>query len=188
MNRSESDDVVPVHAESFFSLCMGGEIHQRLCFEYRDPHGHYRNVLLDDELYSEEVARLSDNMQFFLDEEHIEVNNVKVRSVVNYMDIFLKGNTDVVAIVYLIDMRCRLKRVNNRIEFWSDEETAAYDYEILWRFPCGSRVLNVESQLQFELLDDMLLLWAWSGDHVGGHELIEFSLPPSKRERSQTYE
>ncbi len=180
MREGESDRVVPIHAEAFFSLSVDGEIHQRLCFEYHDPTGHYRGVLLDDALYSEEVTQLSDNMQRFLDEERIEINGTRVRPVISYTDIFLKGTTDVVAIVYLIDLRCRFQKTKNRVEFWSDEEIATYDYEILWRFPCGSSITNVETSLQYETLGDILLLWAWKGDNVGGHEVIEFALPQDK--------
>ncbi len=175
---SDIDMVVPVHADSFFSVSSTGEIHERLCFEYVDPEGYYRHVLNDEPLFAAEVERLADNMQYFLDRERVEINGVRVRSVVRYCDIFLKGDTDVVGVVYLIDFSGKMAPGHNRIETWLEREDAPYDFEIIWRFPVGTKVVGVTTELEYEVYGgDLMVLWAFEGDHVGGYEQLEFVLP-----------
>ena len=98
-----ADSVEPIHADSFFSVSKTGEIHERLCYEYSDPEGFYRNVVNDDDLLREEVQKFADNMQYYLDKERVEINGQRVRSQVDYADIFLKGKSEVVAVLFLID-------------------------------------------------------------------------------------
>ncbi len=108
--------VQPVHAESFFSVARSGEIHERLSYEYTDPEHYYRRVLQDEEDFRREIETLSDNLQYYLDKERVEINGHAVRSQVHYTDIFLKGESDVVAVVYLIDFSGRFTPNANRIE------------------------------------------------------------------------
>jgi hypothetical protein len=175
-----ADEMVdPVHADSFFSVSATGEIHERLAFEYFDPDGYYRKVNQDDALLTEEIKKLATNMQFYLDKERVEINNERVRSIVEYVDIFPKGKSDVVAVVYLIDFFGRFQEGTNKIETWLEEETAPYDFEIMWRFPSGTRIIEIESLLDFEIYDNLVSLWALDGSDVGGYERMEFVLPDS---------
>jgi len=148
-----------------------------LTYEYEDPEGYYRSVLRDEDLLREEAEKLGSNMQYYLDKERVEINARKVKSVVNYVDIFTKGTTEVVSIVYLIDFAGHLNAGFNRIETWIEEETAPYDFEIIWRFPVGSQVTNVDTLLDYEIYGDKIVLWALDGQEVGGYELMEFKLP-----------
>lgn len=177
MEKALSELVEPVHADSFFSVSKSGEIHERLSYEYADPEGYYRRVIRDQKLLKKEVEKLVDNMQHFLDLERVEINEDRVKSRVDYCDIFLKGPSEVVSVVYLIDFTGRFIDGLNKIETWLEEETAPYDFEILWRFPIGSRILDVETTLDFEIYDDIITLWAMEGDEVGGYERMEFKLP-----------
>ena len=172
-----SDMVEPVHASSFFSVSRSGEIHEQLSFEYLDIEGYYRKVIRDEKLLAKEVEKLADNMQFFLDKERVEINGERVKSRVDYCDIFLKGDTDVVSVVYLIDFAGKFIDGENKIETWLEEEEAPYDFEILWRFPVGSKISEVETTMEFEIYKDIISLWAMDGDEVGGYEKIVFELP-----------
>ena len=98
-----SDMVEPVHASSFFSVSHTGEIHERLNFEYLDMAGYYRKVVRDENLLAKEVEKLAGNMQFFLDKERVEINSERVKSQIDFCDIYPKGQTDVVSVIYLID-------------------------------------------------------------------------------------
>lgn len=171
-----SDMVQPVHAESFFSVARSGEIHERLSDEYTDPEHYYRRVLQDEEDFRREIETLSDNLQYYLDKERVEINGHAVRSQVHYTDIFLKGESDVVAVVYLIDFSGRFTPNANRIETWLEEETAPYDFEIMWRFPMGTHDISIESLLEYEIYKSIVVLWAQEGDKVGGYERMEFNL------------
>lgn len=171
--------VEPLHAESFFSVARSGEIHERLNFEYLDMSNYYRRVLRDESLLREEIEKLVNNMQFFLDKERVEINGEKVRSQVDYCDIYLKGDSDVVSIIYIIDFAGRFTKDENVIETWLEEEEAPYDFEIIWRFPIGTRIVEVETNLEFDVYDDIISLWAMDGDEVGGYEKLVFTLPES---------
>ena len=172
-----SDMVEPVHASSFFSVSLTGEIHEQLSFEYLDIEGYYRKVIRDENLLAKESEKLADNMQYFLDKERVEINGERVKSRVVYCDIFLKGDTDVVSIIYLIDFTGKFEDGQNTIETWLEEEIAPYDFEILWRFPGGSKIIEVETTMDYEIYNDIISLWAMDGDEVGGYEKIVFELP-----------
>jgi hypothetical protein len=96
---------------------------------------------------------------------------------VKYCDIFLKGNTDVVAVVYLIDFAGRFHKGMNNIETWLEEEMAPYDFEILWRFPVGTKITDLETALDYEVYEDIVSFWALEGEEVGGYEKMAFVLP-----------
>ncbi|TET11537.1 MAG: hypothetical protein E3J86_02730 [Candidatus Thorarchaeota archaeon] len=177
MEKALSELVEPVHADSFFSVSRNGEIHERLSFEYVDPEGYYRRVIRDEKLLKKEIEKLADNMQHFLDIERVEINEERVKSRVDYCDIFLKGPSDVVSVMYLIDFAGRFKEGVNKIETWLEEEIAPYDFEIVWRFPVGTRISKIETTLDYEIYDDIITLWALEGDDVGGYERMEFELP-----------
>ncbi|MFX0056566.1 MAG: hypothetical protein ACFFAX_03985 [Promethearchaeota archaeon] len=180
MDKFMSEMVEPIHADSLFSVSHSGEIHERLCYEYLDPEGYYRKVIRDDDLLRAEIVKLVDNMQRFLDKERVEINKQKVRSQVSYADIFLKGSSEVVSIVYLIDFATQFKPDVNQIETWLEEEEAPYDFEILWRFPVGTEIIEIDTMLQYEIYDDVVTLWAFEGEQVGGYERMEFKLPVDK--------
>ncbi|MHA1925244.1 MAG: hypothetical protein ACXABV_09160 [Candidatus Thorarchaeota archaeon] len=175
-----SEMVEPIHADSMFSVSFSGEIHERLSYEYLDPEGYYKRVTRDDDLLRAEVVKLVDNMQHFLDRERVEINKQKVRSRVSYADIFLKGSSEVVSVVYLIDFATRFKPAINQIETWLEEEEAPYDFEILWRFPVGTEITDIDTMLQHEVYDDVVTLWAFEGEQVGGYERMEFKLPSER--------
>jgi hypothetical protein len=172
-----SELVEPIHADSFFSVGRSGEVHERLCFDYLDPEGYYKRVIRDDDLLKEETSKLSANMQHFLDLERVEINSEKVKSIVSMCDIFSKGHSEVVSVVYLVDFAGRFTTGPNRIETWLEEETAPYDFEIVWRFPKGSQLFEIDTLLEYEIYKDFVTLWAFMGQEVGGYERMEFELP-----------
>ena len=174
-----SDMVEPVHASSFFSVSHTGEIHEQLNFEYVDMAGYYRKVIRDEDLLAMEVDKLVNNMQYFLDKERVEINSERVRSQIDFCDIYPKGQTDVVSVIYLIDFTGKFVNDQNVIETWLEEEQAPYDFEILWRFPLGTKIVEVETAMDFDIYDDIISLWAIDGDDVGGYEKLVFKLPSS---------
>ena len=68
----------------------------------------------------------------------------------------------------------------NQIETWLDEEEAPYDFEILWRFPVGTEIIEIDTMLQYEVYEDVVTLWAFEGEQVGGYERMEFKLPDER--------
>jgi hypothetical protein len=183
LDEELSELVEPVHADSFFSVSTTGEIHERLCYEYLDLSNYYRKVLRDEELLGDEVEKMASNLQDFLDKERVEINSERVKSKVKYCDIYLKGDTDVVGVVYLIDFAGHFHRETNTIETWLEEENAPYDFEILWRFPAGTKIVEIVTLLEFEIYGDIVSLWAMEGEDVGGYERMAFGLPTRALDR-----
>ncbi len=177
MVEFELADVEPVHAESFFSVARSGEVHERLYFEYRDYDGYYAELLRDSESFGEEIGKLSTNLQYYLDQERVEFNGEEVKSIVRYTDIVMKGVTNFVAVLYLIDFAGRFAPTKNIIETWLERETAPYDFEIIWRFPAGTKIEKVDTELEYEVYGDFIVLWALEGDEVGGYEKMVFEFP-----------
>lgn len=177
MERFLSESVEPVHADSFFSVALSGEVHERLSFEYFDPEGYYKRVVRDQALLEKETEKLASNMQYYLDKERVEINKQRVKSRVDYCDIFTKGHSEIVSVVYLIDFAGRFHDGANQIETWLEVEEAPYDFEIIWRFPVGTTVVEIDTALSFEIYGDLVTLWADEGDEVGGYERMEFELP-----------
>ncbi|MHA1740550.1 MAG: hypothetical protein ACTSVD_00475 [Candidatus Thorarchaeota archaeon] len=175
--RDVSDDLVePIYATAFFSVAQTGEVHEILTFEYSDPEGYYARVLADDTLFEAEVSKVWSNMQYFLDKERVEINGERVRAIINHVDIMARG-AKTVATVFVIDFAGRFMRGTNRIETWIEEEEAPYDFDIIWRFPVGSKVLEVDTQLDYDILGDIIVLFAERGQRVGGYERITFEMP-----------
>lgn len=166
----------PTHAEAFFSVSSTGEIHERLSYDYVDEGGYYRRVLSDQELLDAEITKLSTNMQRILDAERVEINGRRTMSDVEYVDIIMRDARSLVSAIFLIDFCGQFERIN-RIETWIEEEEAPYDFEIFWRFPRGTRLLEVHTQLEYDNHGDILSLWASTGDRVGGYERLVFELP-----------
>ena len=138
---------------------------------------YYRKVIRDESLLAKEVEKLAGNMQYFLDKERVEINSERVKSQVDFCDIYPKGRTDVVSVLYLIDFTGKFVDGHNVIETWLEEEQAPYDFEILWRFPIGTKIVEIETIMDFDIYDDIISLWAIDGDDVGGYEKIVFELP-----------
>jgi hypothetical protein len=65
----------------------------------------------------------------------------------------------------------------NKIETWLEEEEAPYDFEIIWRFPKRTKVVEIDTLLDYEVYNDIVTLWAFSGQEVGGYERMEFKFP-----------
>ncbi len=172
----ESDLVEPIYASSFFSVSVSGEIHERLVYEYYDPAGYYQKVLADSSLFEEEVNKFWDNMQYFLDRERVEINGQRVRSEVKFVDIISKGDSGVVAVVFIIDFSGRFIPGHNKIETWLDEEEAPYDFDIVWRFPIGTKIIDIETLLDYDVNDDIVTLWATRDQFVGGYERMVFDI------------
>ena len=125
-------------------------------------------------------------MQTLLDLERVEINGTRVRSLVNFTDIYLSGESDVVSVIFLIDFARKFDSGRNIIETWLDSEISPYDFEIIWRFPVGTEIIAIDTLLDYEIYRDLVSLWALEGDHVGEYEKMEFILPEDQLDT--TYE
>jgi len=172
----EEYEIVPIHAEAFFSVSKTGEIHQRLIFDYDDPDEYYYSIIDDEMKLADELGKVSANMQDFLDDETVIINKIKVRPKVIFCDIIHRGKPEIPSITFVIEFKGTFFEGKNLIDTYTDEEYAPYDFEVVWKFPEGSEIIDVDTPLHYEIDGTILYLWAYEGEKVGGREKIAFSL------------
>lgn len=171
--------VEPVYAQGFFYVSLN-YISYYLVFDYHDPYGYYDTVLRNEKLFNEEVAKLWANMQSFLDEEQVIVNNVRVRPRVSMIDIGFRGSRRRPYIVFCIRFKAPIKIGVNVYENKYEAEVVEYDYVAYWVFPPGSRIIKVDMGSGDEEWDiigkNILAIYGYRGKRTGGYEYIEFEI------------
>jgi len=175
---AEDDGVRPLFASSIFFISHRLEVYQYLCYDYADPAGYYERVLHDEEAFAEEAERLRVNMETFLAEEKVYINGQQVQQKVIHVDIGLRGAADIPYIHWIIFFSGRARRGENSLASDVAEEKAPYDMEVLYLFPQGTNIKQVDTPMEYEVRGSLLLVWARRGDPVGGHEEVIFELPP----------
>jgi len=149
--------VTPLYAHAFFSVSRSGEFHQLLTYDYYDPDEYYLNLEYNPEEYDMEIQKLWLNMQDFLEEEVNLVNGKKVYPKVIYTDIQFRGSETMPFILWIISFKGEFKNA-------------------IWVFPEDCRILSVTTPMDYEIMNNILLLWARKGDKIGGQEEIRFKL------------
>ncbi len=176
-----SEEVSPIYAEGIHVLDVTGNVWLILIFEYRDPKTYYYTLARrDQERLLEELETIMNNMQHFLDEEIIRINNERARPEVKDIILGFRGTPHRPYIEFYINFRGPLKPGVNRYDNFYEEEIAEYDYEILWIFPEGCRVLSYHIAGEGTVLgstDNILVVHVRKGTRVGAHEWIEFEVP-----------
>ncbi|MEM1645950.1 MAG: hypothetical protein QXL96_08830 [Ignisphaera sp.] len=174
-----SKHVEPVYAQGFFYVSLG-YISYYLVFDYNDPYGYYETVLRDEKLFNDEVSKLWANMQSFLDDEQVVVNNVKVKPRIVMIDIGFRGSKRRPTIVFCIRFKAPIKIGLNIYENRYEPEVVEYDYVAYWVFPPSSRILKVDMGSGGEEWDivskNILVIYGYKGRKTGGYEYIEFEI------------
>ncbi|MDI9619526.1 MAG: hypothetical protein QFX33_01690 [Candidatus Nezhaarchaeota archaeon] len=172
-----SGEIIPVSASSFFSVSRKGEFCQYLAYDYYDPEGYYSNLLGKPRKCRAELKKLCVNMQYFLDQEEVKVNKMRVypRVVTAYLG--HRGFMDSPYIAWIIKFNGKFKKGLNLFENISEREKAEYNFEIVWQFPARSKIINAQVSSESQLVGrNVLFVWARRGEVVGGYERIEFML------------
>ncbi|QPG49487.1 hypothetical protein HFC64_06340 [Saccharolobus solfataricus] len=166
-----SENVTPIFGLGNFVMDKLGNVTQYTFFYYYDPENYY--VSLPREMLDKEMELVKENMQSFLDEEKIIINDRVTRAKVVSTDIFLLDTTHPV-IEFIITFKGTLKEGLNVYENFYEEEITEYPYEAIWRFP--GKILNVKMKGQVIILENFLKIKVNKGIKVGGRERIEFFL------------
>lgn len=174
------EHVEPVHAYGFFSVSVHGsslEVKQIVVFEYLDYDRHYASLSRNVERLSRELSRLAANMQAYLDQEEVVINDERVRPRVVGANIGFRGDPEEPYVIFFIHFSGRLREGLNYYENVYGEETAEYPYEIFWIFPLGAKVKEVECAGVAEVVgDNILVIKVDEGEKVTGYEKIVFVL------------
>lgn len=175
--KKADENVVPIHAHTYFSVSESGEFFQYLIYDYYDPDCYYASLEGDPDEYAREMGRLWDNMQSFLDEERNEVNGEPVHPEVVFIDLGFRGRDELPFITWVITFRGNLVPGINTYTAWSEEEELEYDCEAVWVFPEGTEIIDVRTLMEYEIHANILSLWARERDIIGGYEEIVFRIP-----------
>ncbi|MCH4815487.1 MAG: hypothetical protein QXY87_07215 [Saccharolobus sp.] len=166
-----SEKVTPIFSLGNFVMDKLGNVTQYTFFYYYDPENYYAS--LTREMVNKEIEVVKRNMQSFLDEEKIIINDRLTRAKVVSTDIFLLDITHPV-IEFIITFRGKVRKGLNVYENFYEEEVTEYPYEVIWRFP--GKILNVKMKGQISMLENFLKIKVNKGVKVGGRERIEFFL------------
>ncbi len=172
-----SSNVIPIYAQGIFTVSKSGYINQIIVFDYYDPGGYYRKVVSDGTLYNEEMNKLALNMQSFLNEEEVLVNNVRVRPKVRSVSLGFRGSYRYPYVLFVIGFKIPLRKGENTYVNKYEAEVAEYNYEVLWVFEEGMRVTYVNVGFEYDLMGDRILMFSVSkGMNTPGYEEIRFIL------------
>ncbi len=174
-----SKQVQPLYAQGFFFV---GHKHiaYYLVFDYYDPLGYYDAITRNEKQFNDEIGRLWANMQYFLDQEEVVVNGVRVRPKVVMIDIGFRASKKRPYIVFAIRFPAPIKPGINVYENRYESEIAEYDYIVYWIFPPGTKVLEVDMGSGSESWDivgkNIVVIYGRKGMKTGGYEKIVFEV------------
>ncbi len=165
--------LTPLHAQSFVNVSRDGQINQILVYDFYDPGEEYTKLMRNNKnRFIQEVERLWDVMQEILDREEHRINGVRVKPEVIFADIQFRGSPNLPYIYWVITVKAPVKKGVNVFEVEEEEEKLEYDVEVQWVFPEDSKVLEVTSKMEYDIYDNLVVLWARTGDIVGGKERV----------------
>jgi len=170
--------LTPKHAIGLFFVRESGLVEQVVIFKYYDHLEEYRNVVENKEKLREERVILARNMQFYLDQEEVFINDKRVYPRVVDVEVGFQGDYKHPYILFLIVFHGEFRKGVNVYENKYEPEIAEYDYRVYWVFPQGAKVLSVQIGVPYRLLDKcrILVFDVKAGMRVGGYERIEFEL------------
>ena len=171
------DNIIPIHASSFFSISRDGEFHQLLQYDYYDPDEFYFKLERDKKALTEEIRKLWMNMQGYLEDEVNKINGRIVYPEVKFCDIQHRGRRKNPYIIWIITFKGDFQTGINIYETKTDEEALEYDCYAMWQFPreC-KKIIQVESKLYYDIFGNRIILWGNKGMKIGGYERIQFEL------------
>ncbi len=177
-NKDEilENSIQPVHATCYFIVSRNGEFSQILIYDYYDPEGYYANLLHKPRALKNDLLNITLNMQEFLNEEIVKINNRVTKPRVINTQLIHRGFKDSPSIAFTIKFKGKLNRGINIFENLSDEEETLYDFETTWIFPLGSRVLETLLKGYVNTYRNIVVINARRGETVGGYEKIVFKI------------
>ncbi len=177
MRSSLTMNVQPLFASSVFTISSELEVYQVINYDYSDPEGVYEKLLEDEEGLQIEVDKIHSNMAEFLAAEKVYINEKRVEQEIVHVDIGLRGSPEIPYFQWVIHFLGTPRSGENSLASDVEVEEAEYDIDVLYLFPAGTRILGVETPMEYEIREALLFVWARKGDAVGGHEAVRFEFP-----------
>ncbi|MCP8304033.1 MAG: hypothetical protein H3Z50_00965 [archaeon] len=172
-----ANEVEPIHAHGFFWVSQEGVVNQTIIFDYYDKKGYYASLLHKPDEYEQEMVKLFHSMQGLLDQEKVLMNGIRCKPKVLTVGLDHRGLENLPCIAFLITFRGRIKIGVNTYENFYEKGIVEYDYEAYWVFPERTKILEVESSIDYEVVaKNILIMRARRGDRYSGSERIEFDV------------
>ncbi len=173
-----SSAVRPLYGQGTFVVCENGYVTQEVIFDYIDKELYYWNLLGNEDKLNEELNRVANNMQSFIDEEIVKINGRKVYPKVSWVDLGFRGSENRPYIVFYINFKGDLRRGVNIYENIYEPEHVEYDYTVTWVFTGSLKVLGAYLGVEYDILADgkILTFSTYKGFNTPGYEKIEFRL------------
>ncbi|MGB9728471.1 MAG: hypothetical protein ACP5GU_03570 [Thermoprotei archaeon] len=170
-------NITPIYGQGFFTVSNDGLFTQIIVFDYYDPEHYYLSILEDEDKYEDEMQRLIDNMQGFLNEEEILINGIQVQPVVVAINLEHRGEPENPIITFIINFKGALKYGMNTFENHYEPEILDYDYTVYWIFPPNMKIVKVEPEYNIDILNNnILIISGHKGEKVDGFERIMFKI------------
>lgn len=170
--------MVPIHGKGIFIVSIDGTVTQVLLFDYYDPDQYYAELEEEGRL-EEELAAMAENMQSFLDEEIVKINEVRVRPKVRMIDLVYSGSRTRPSVIFFIVFKGDFHKGINVYENSYESVTVEYDYEVYWKFPDNIKIIDYILDGYIDILEDRNVLIAKisKGERIRGYERIVFVIP-----------
>ncbi|MEM4718078.1 MAG: hypothetical protein QXE81_04895 [Desulfurococcaceae archaeon] len=168
----------PIYGLGLFLVRETGLIEQFIEFCYLDPGETYAKIMKDRDQGKKEKTKLARNMQTFLDQEEVLINNQRVYPKVIDVEIGFREDFKHPYIVFFIVFTGILRHGLNIYEDKYNSELVEYNYRVYWIFPSKARVIKADLGVPYILLNNGRIL-AFSvnkGSEIRGYERIEFEI------------
>lgn len=169
----------PVFGYCYFTVDTSGQFTETIIFEYLDENQEFAKIMSDSLKLHEELVKIRENMQSFIDAEEVKVNGMRVRPRIIKVLTGIAGDPCRPYISFIVRFRGNLKDGLNMYEDKYEEDVAEYDYVVTWVLPPGSRVVDAEFGFKYEVgPDNVISFKVPKGSIAPGYEKILFYLPP----------
>ncbi|MHA1339913.1 MAG: hypothetical protein ACTSRZ_07100 [Promethearchaeota archaeon] len=172
-------DLEPTYAFSSFFISKNGFFNQILNFEYREDTGEYMEKIENDQdFYQNEIDKIWNNMQTFMDNTIVFINKKRVFPQVVEAEIEFKD--EITPYFYwVINFQSELNIGLNIYKSEFTEEILEYDVISVYVLESPLQIRSVESSMQFEIIQDKNIIkyFGYRGDLIGPTEIIEFFKP-----------
>ncbi|MHA2288034.1 MAG: hypothetical protein ACXABG_04525 [Promethearchaeota archaeon] len=163
----------PIFAETFFSLGKN-RITQSMYFHYYDISKIYFNLMKTSAIRGE-LDSIQTNLQRFIDEDTLHINDNLIRMVVNSTEVFFQDNDPLFPILsFQVSSTPFLLNTNslNEVHLYAKPEKVPYSAISCWN-TCGN-ILKVESNSFFSISDKRrnVTFFLTKNEIIGDHERI----------------
>ncbi|MCE4621856.1 MAG: hypothetical protein F7B19_00890 [Desulfurococcales archaeon] len=172
--------IIPVYGEGFFHITWG-LIYYTIVFDYIDQGGDYYEYVRDPHARRREERESQRLMQEAIDSERTIINGVKVRPIVDHVQIHFRGGRRRHSLTFHIRIPYDPLDGVNVYENYYEPSRAEYSYIVYWIAPPNGRIRMVDSpgKVVFRANNRIAVIRVRKGTRISGYEAVEFEIHKS---------